>query len=154
MKLIGTYTARGVISETDTIAGNPQKIPLFDGQFTTGYKVKEFYLWGSDFGGADNANIVGKLSKNDAGPTAAENFLRADNDNEIAWAGAGGGVAAFTQSVAIVDPDNLVIEDLYVYAQTDATQADAINYLVVMEKYEIDDWQGALGMARDRAQGE
>ena len=152
MKKIGEYTARGIINEVDTLAGNPQKIPLFDGSFETGYRIKEFYLWGCDFGGLDNANVVGKLSKNDAGPIAGDNFLRADNDNEIAWAGAGGSVAAFTQSVSIIDPDNMVIEDLYVYAQTDATQADPINYMVVMEKYEISDWEGALAMARDRAQ--
>ena len=154
MKKIGEYTARGTISETDTINGKPQKIPLFDGSFETGYRVVEFHVWGSDYGGADNAEIVAKLSKNDIGSTAAESFLRADDDNQIAWAGAGGGVAKFDQQASIVDPDNLIVEDLYVYAHTTATQADPINYLVVMEKYQITDWQGALAMARDRAQGD
>ena len=83
MKKIGHYTARGTISETDTLAGAPQKIPLFDGSFKTGYRVIGFQVWGSDFGGADNAEIVAKLSKNDDGSTAAETFLRADDDNQI-----------------------------------------------------------------------
>ena len=63
-------------------------------------------------------------------------------------------MAKFDQQASIVDPDNLVVEDLYVYGHTTGTQADAINYLVRMEKYEITDWQGALAMARDRAQGD
>ena len=45
MKKIGEYTARGILSEADTEAGNPQQIPLFDGSFKTAYRVKEFYIW-------------------------------------------------------------------------------------------------------------
>ena len=33
MKKIGSYTARGIVSEDQTAAGNPQKITLFDGSF-------------------------------------------------------------------------------------------------------------------------
>ena len=152
MKKIGEYTARGTISETKTIAGTPQKIPLNDGLFTTAYRVVEFKVWGSDYGGASNSDCVAKLSKNEFGSTAAETFLRADDDNQIAWAGAGGAVAQFDQQASIIDLDNLIVEDLFVYAHTTGTQADPINYLIKMEKYEITDWQGALTMARDRQQ--
>jgi len=152
MKKIGEYTARGTISETKTIAGLPQKIPLFDGKFTTGYRVVSFQVWGSDFGGASNSDCVGKLSKNEFGSTAAETFLRADDDNQIAWAGAGGAVAQFNEQASIIDMDNMIVEDLFVYVHTTGTQADPINYLIKMEKYEITDWQGALTMARDKAQ--
>lgn len=152
MRKIGDYTARGTISETETLAGSPQKIPLFDGKFTTGYRVTAFKVWGSDFGGLDNGEIVAKLSKNEFGTTDASNFLRADDDNQIGWAGAGGAPSMFTEQVSIIDPDNMIIEDLYVYAHTTGTAADAVNYLIEMEKYAISDWQGALGMARDRQQ--
>ena len=152
MKKIGMYTARGTISETDTLAGNPQRITLFDGKFTTAYRIVKFHIWGSDYGGASNSNCMAKLSKNEFGSTASDSFLRADDDNQIAWAGAGGAIATFNAQESIIDPDNLVVEDLYVYAHSQGTQADPINYLVVMEKYNISDWQGALAMARDRAQ--
>ena len=49
MRLIGQYTARGIVSEDETFAGNPQKIPLFDGSFETAYRVKEFYIFPADF---------------------------------------------------------------------------------------------------------
>ena len=156
MKKIGEYTARGIVSETDTDAGDPQKIPLFDGRFDTAYRVKEFYIWPSDVGSVDNFECVGKLSKNDDGTLTDSDFFRADDDNQIAWAGndgAGGG--KWTNNTSIVDPDNLIVEDLYVYARTlSSATSDPINYLVIMEKFEISDWQGALAMARDRAQGD
>ena len=44
MKKIGMYTARGTISETDTLAGNPQRITLFDGKFTTAYRIVKLHI--------------------------------------------------------------------------------------------------------------
>ena len=154
MKKIGEYTARGIVSEEDTTDGNPQKIPLFDGRFDTAYRVVEFRIWGSSFAGGNDADCVGKLSKNAIGTTGNANFLRADDDNQIAWAASQGDVDHFITAPAIVDPDNLVVEDLYVYVRSRGTNTFAVNYLVIMEKYEITDWQGALAMARDRADGE
>ena len=156
MKLIGTYTARGIVSEDDTTAGNPQKIPLFDGSFKTGYRIVEFKICGTNVGGSTTADCVGKLSKNDDGAVGSSNFWRFDDDNQIAWAktdsaGDGGGSTGFD---SIIDPDNLVVEDLYVYIRGAGSGVGDFNYIVTMEKYEIDDWQGALAMARDRAQGD
>ena len=153
MKKIGMYTARGIVSEAETTSGEPQKITLFDGLFTTGYRVVDFKIWSSDYNSSSNPDCIGKLSKNPFGSTGAPTFFRADDDNQIAWAtsaGSGDGGLGFGDS--IIDPDNLVVEDLYVYARTSGTSTNAINYLVIMEKYNISDWQGALAMARDKAQ--
>jgi hypothetical protein len=158
MKKLGQYTARGTVSEAETEAGNPAKIPLFDGQFKTAYRITAFYIWASDWSGSTKPDCIGKLSKNDDGVTTSANFMRADDDNQIAWATTsgdtdGGVRGGFSES--IIDPDNLVVEDLFVYARTaSSVNTDRINYIVEMEKYEITDWQGALAMARDRAQGD
>ena len=155
MKKIGEYTARGIVTEDNTNAGNPQKIPLFDGSFTTGYRVVEFYIWPADFNTSAQPDVIGKLSKNDDGATGAENFWRADDGNQIAWSGAAGSTDSINAPVfTVIDPDNMIVEDLYIYARTAGDTGNAINYMVVMEKYEISDWQGALTMARDRAQGD
>ena len=155
MKKIGQYTARGIIDEPDTTAGNPQKIPLFDGRFDTGYRITGFKIWSSDYSSSSAPDVIGKLSKNDDGSTASASFMRADDDNQIAWSTSAGatdaGGAPFGES--IIDRDNMVIEDLYVYARGSAA-GTVINYLVEMDKFEISDWQGALAMARDRAQGD
>jgi hypothetical protein len=154
MKKIGEYTARGIVTETETEAGTPQLISLNDGLFTTGYRVIGFRIWSSNYNGSSNPDCVGKLSKNEFGVTTADDFMRADDDNQIAWAASAGssdGGLGFAES-AVVDKDNLIIEDLYVYVRTTGTAGNAINYLVEFEKYEITDWQGALTMARDKAQ--
>lgn len=154
MKKIGEYTARGIITEEQTTAGNPQKIPLFDGSFKTGYRVTGFKIWSANYGSSTAPDCIGKLSKNDDGDTSITNFMRADDDNQIAWAASAGfteGGDGFAEG-PIIDRDNLVIEDLYVYCRSFGTQT--VNYLVEMDKYEITDWQGALAMARDRAQGD
>ena len=151
MKKLGDYTARGIVSEADTTSGNPQKIPLFDGRFDTAYRVVEFVIWGSAYDSGSNPDAIGKLSKNATGTTSEGNFMRADDDNQIAWAAINGSIANAESNFTLVDPDNLIVEDLYVYARTPGTNTNAINYFVRMEKYEISDWQGALSMARERA---
>jgi len=154
MKKIGSYTARGIVTEVDTEAGRPQKIPLFDGSFKTAYRVTAFYVWGSDWGVSAGPDVIAKLSKNEIGVTTSLNFMRADDDNQIAWAGSNGTTDSPGTHFdnGLIDPDNLIVEDLYVYARTAGTNTRAINYLIEMDKYSISDWQGALSMARDRQQ--
>lgn len=152
MKKIGMHTARGQISETDTLAGRPKMVQLFDGSFKTAYRVVDFKIWGSNFGGTStNPDVVGKLSTSENSKLVAGFFMNADDDNEIAWAasaaGLEGGGAPFADS--IVDLDNLIIEDLYVYALSTGSATTGINYLIVMEKYSISEGMGALAMARD-----
>ena len=155
MKKIGEYTARGIVSEAQTENGEPQKIPLFDGRFDTAYRITEFHIWSSDMSSGGGPDCVGKLSKNAIGTTTAQDFFRADDDNQIAWAGSLGSSDSGLQTPDyIIDPDNLVVEDLYVYVRGATTNTRAINYLIIMEKYEITDWQGALAMARDKLDGE
>ena len=154
MKKIGEYTARGIVTEVETEAGNPQLVHLFDGRFDTAYKITSFKVWSSDYSGSSNPDVIGKLSKNPDGSTAAASFFRADDDNQIAWAtsaGSGDGGLGFGDS--IIDLDNLVVEDLYVYARSTSAAVN-VNYLITMEKYDITEARGALTMARDRAQGD
>tara|TARA_R100001086_G_C11674604_1_gene213893 strand:- start:27 stop:518 length:492 start_codon:yes stop_codon:yes gene_type:complete len=154
MKKIGEYTARGIVSEQETEGGLPQKIPLYDGRGDTAYKVVDFQIWAVNFSGSSHPDCIGKLSKNADGSTASTTFFRADDHNQIAWSTSAGSTdGGFSIGQAIIDPDNLVVEDLYVYARHAGTTGP-VNYMIVMEKYEISDWQGALAMARDRAQGD
>ena len=150
MKKIGEYTARGVVSEDETEDGLPQKIFLFDGRFDTGYRVTDFKIWTSNVLAGTAA--AGKLSTSATSSTARANFFHADLGDQIAWAVTemttdGGTSGGFDD--AIVDTDNLVIEDLYVYIRCE-THDTPINYMITLEKYEFPDWTGALAMARDR----
>ena len=75
-----------------------------------------------------------------------------DDNREIAWCS----TQNFTTSIRegnfeLVDPDNLVVEDLYVSLVSNAGPA-RVNYYIEMEKYDISDSQGALAMVRNRSQ--
>ena len=153
MKMIGTYTARGSLSEDSSEAGALGKIILFDGRFDTAFKVTDFRVWGASTGGSTTGDVVGKLATSPNCETAPGDFFNADDVREIAWSqnsastdsGAGGGMGE-----RIIDHDNLVVEDLYVYirGQQDGVK---VNYIITMEKYDISEWEGALSMAKDRS---
>lgn len=149
MKKIGEYTARGRTTEPAVAEG--QKVILFDGRFDTGYKIVEFKIWSGDYGGSADPDVMGKLTTMQVSNTAADGFMDASSNAEIAWAGASGGAESLLDFESIVDPDNLVVEDLYVYARG-ATAGVPVNYFIRMEKYEFTDSVGALAMVRNRSQ--
>ena len=152
--MIGLYTVRGQISEAETEAGNPQRIRLFDGRFDSGYHVKEFYIWGATLNSSTNVDVSGKLATTDNLPAGATNFMNASDVREIAWAGGTGStdVVFNNNPGSIIDPDNFIVEDLFVYARTAGGDTVPINYMIVLEKYDTTTSRGALAMVRNNAQ--
>lgn len=154
MKKIGDiYTARGRITENESEAGNPARIILFDGRFDTAYKIESFRIWSSSVSGSE-PYVVGKLSTSDnLTNVQAVGFFNAADSREIAWSVSAGATDGGQHTLGdfIIDPDNLVVEDLYVYGRANS-DLTPINYLITMQKYDITDWEGALTMAKDRAQ--
>jgi len=148
MKKIGDYTARGQFTSLDT-AGH--KITLFDGSFSTAYRVTKFFVSAQD--PTDNVNdCVASLVTE---PDLSKGGIWDWSDNrEIAWASSNGSTGtAATPDGGLIDPDNLVVEDLYVYGRYDASgETDPINYMIVMEKYDITEARGALALVRNNAQ--
>ena len=112
-KYIGTFTARGKISENDSEQGRPARVRLFDGQFDTAFKVIEFYVWGASTGGSTTGDCVGKLSTSPNVESGPGDFFNADDAREFAWAysevGTDSGGGGLDQ---IIDPENLLVEDL------------------------------------------
>jgi hypothetical protein len=150
MKKIGEYTAKGTLQSED-VSGAPYRLILFDGRFDTGYRVTDFQVSGQDVDSTSVIGVAGKIMTVADG--TAKEWTWGDS-TEIAWAqyqndhnlaGTTGDAGSW------IDPDNLVIEDLYVYL---SENADGIcNYMIKMEKYEFSDWRGALAMVRNRGQG-
>lgn len=141
MKKVGVYTVRGKVAH-----GTTERITLFDGKFDTGYRVKEIHVLPNTYSATADAAII--CHTEDTSPGAPD---FADN-TQIAWAsmaydvnfGSPGGLN-------IVDPDNMIIEDLFITGYNNDSTRET-NYLVVMEKYEFSDWQGAATMVRNRSQ--
>ncbi len=151
-KYIGTFTARGQKTENETEQEGPHRIRLFDGVFDTAYVVREFYVFSSNYATGTAPDVLGKLATSPNVPDTPSNFFDASDGREIAWGGASASTdSGFNaQPTSVVDPENLVIEDLWFYARGTA-DTSKVNYLIVMDKYDITETLGAVSMAKDRA---
>ena len=152
MKKMGQFTARGQVSENESEQGTPARIRLFDGRFDTAFKVTEFYVFPSRAASSSEPDIQGKLVTSPNVTSAVGEFFQAQDGREIAWGGSAGSTDTPFNSPghSIIDPENLIVEDLYVFVRA-VVDTTPVNYLVVMEKYEIGDSLGAVTMAKDRA---
>ena len=149
MKKIGEYTTRGSIVSDDST----NRIILFDGRFDTAYKVVEFKIAPNNVTASTGMNLVAKLMTDDDA-TSGTNW-NWDNNEEIAWACCafdGNDPRMSADNLNVVDPDNLVVEDLYIRAADQQGSDIKTNYFIRLEKYDITDSQGALAMVRNRSQ--
>tara|TARA_Y100000004_G_scaffold189297_1_gene244672 strand:+ start:1486 stop:1917 length:432 start_codon:yes stop_codon:yes gene_type:complete len=143
MKKIGEFTVRGNMgTSTTAIGGDRAKIQLFDGRFDTAYKVKEFFVWALD----TECHATLLTDENYNSP-----MMDASKNEQIAWAtGTTSGNGPLPNG--IVDPDNLIVEDLYIMGYA-TTQSQPWNYMIRLEKYDISEWQGALAVVKNASQG-
>jgi len=148
MKKGDLYTVRGQIPEgTD----NTRKIRLFDGKFNTAYRVVKFVIAGAR---ADDSSsdAVAKIMTENIGTSA--DFWDWQDQREIGWASTDHRTADGVQNTfSEIDPDNLIVEDLYITAQNRSAANPNINYMITMMKFDITEWKGALAMARNKSQG-
>lgn len=148
MKKIGEYTVKGIILSNDV---ETKRIQLFDGRFDTGYRVTGFEIAMSN---RDDSAVYVASAKLMTEPGANNRYWNWSLNSEIAWASAAwDSNGANTQAPAsIIDPDNMIIEDLYIGACVYNDQEKEINYIIHLDKYDISDWQGALSMVRNKSQ--
>ena len=150
-KYIGTFTAKGQLTEEDAEAGNPNTIRLFDGRFDTAYVVREFRIWSSDYSTSSAPDVIGKLATSRNATTTPAGFFDASNNIEIAWATSAGSTdGGLGFGDYIIDPENLLTEDIFVYVRS-TVDTTPVNYLVVLDKYDITEALGAVTMAKDRS---
>lgn len=147
MKKIGEYTMRGKAG----ISATPERLILFDGRFDTAYRVTHFEIAAV----TQNINLEAsaKLMTDNDGISAGSNDWNWDNNEEIAWVriGNNANISASHTAESYIDPDHMVVEDLYIKANTNEGDEE-INYMIKLEKYDITDSQGALAMVRNRSQ--
>lgn len=132
-------TLRGRLTDN-----NVKRIIVDDGRTNHGYKVVEFYVWPQG-SGTDTVYASLGLSYDMA------SLGQADDNRQIAWASSGfgpssGDVGAFS----VVDPDHVVITDLYIRA-TNAS-VDPTNYMIIVEPITLSDDQAILALIKERSQ--
>jgi len=153
MKSMGTYTVRGSIGDgvTDLVDGVEEQVRLFDGRFDTAYKVTSFVIGPGD---ADDPDFTARITTEPNLPSDVVGFWNWGDNRQIAWATNEGSTDIYsTRNTSTVDPDNLVVEDLYVSFRFNASDTKLVNYMITMEKFDISDARGALAMVRNKSQG-
>ena len=141
MKKIGEYTVRGRLAAQETA-----KIQLFDGRFDTAYKIKDFKISPASMTSGEDAFMY-IATKEGIGSVNGQTWDWSNNV-EVAWTILGSGASNLFDLVQIIDPDNLIVEDLFI---TNSNQGIA-NYMITMEKYDITTARGALAMVRNNSQ--
>ena len=147
MKKIGEYSLRGRLSHL-----SEHRILLFDGRFDTGWVIDSFRVFPYDFSAASNATVLGRLATVKGLSVLRQTFWDAGDNRQLAWAASNGQYEGLDASeYTFVDPDNLIIEDVYL-TLLNSEDVDS-NYLITMTKYDLGtDWRGALALVRNSAQ--
>lgn len=132
-------TLRGQLTDA-----NVKQLVVDDGRLNHGYIVKEFHVWVDGGGNEGVYAVLGKEYDMGAGGDAAD-------ARQIAWAGnawsTGANLAA--TSFSVVDPDHVVIRDLYIQR---INPADPCNYLIVLEQKELSNDESILQLIKERSQ--
>lgn len=147
----GDKIVMGTVS-ANTFDTQANKIHLFDGKFTTGFKVVEFAIVPVEVNGAlEVQGILATEPRTASGPRIYDKW-HWDDVTEVAWAG--WNVPNAVNGVGFHEylrDDNMVIQDLWISAYGSDT-ASGYNYKVVLEKYEFSAWDGAGSMVRNNSQ--
>lgn len=128
----------------NTYEGSENRIQLFDGLFTTGYKILDFKVTPNVPSTAQE--ITAKLSTEPKSTVTEWNWSDVE---EVAWGYWASDQATLTSHYTNIRDDSLIIEDLWISAGGADSQA---NYEIVLEKYSFADYDGAINMIRNRSQ--
>lgn len=131
------HTLRGQVNTLET-----KRLILDDGMLTSGHRVVEFHIFATNTTlGDDPACILG-LQANMGG-----NWNAGDN-RQIGWASQKTSPTEFLQSFSLLDPDHIIIRDLYIYNYS----SHVANYLIVTEPVELSHDESVLQLIKERSQ--
>ena len=142
----GRKVMRGQIA-TGSYAGSENRFQLFDGKFTTGYKIVEFKISPDD-----PQNIQEFLSKLTTEPDSSIGSWDWGDVQQVAWSQlyAPGGGTGYERN--LIAEDTMIVKDLWISGYTTGTSPTPLNYYIVLEKYEFTAWDGAATMVRNLSQ--
>lgn len=124
-----------------------KQIIVDDGLFTHGYKIVEFYVWAQDQASGNDPQCY--LAK---GPGAGSKFS-AQDARQIAWAGMSTTAGTRLMDFAIIDPNHIVVQDLFI-KNIDGLASGVANYLIVIEPVNLTEQEGVLQLIKERSQND
>lgn len=128
----------------NTYDGSENRIQLFDGKFTTGYKILSFKVTPNIPSTAQE--ITGKLSTEPKSTVTEWNWSDVE---EVAWAYWASDQATLTSDYLNIRDDSMIIQDLWV---SGGGADGVINYEIVLEKYSFAAYDGAGFIVRNLSQ--
>lgn len=132
-------TLRGKLTDL-----NVKRIIVDDGRPNHGYRVLDFRVWPVG-GGTDVCYGILGLSYDMA--TDGD----ASDNRQIAWSSSGYSASpTFAGQYSVIDPDHVVITDLYIAATT--ANVDPTNYMIVVEPITLNDDEAILALIKERSQ--
>ena len=140
MKSLGKFTIRG-----QGIAAEVKRLLLFDGDFSTAYKIQKFVVNPND--PLSSSELSCKLMTVDKAHSVLWNY---EINTELAWASWNTPTNSRFGQFELIDRDNLVVEDLYIDFSGPA--ASSINYYIELEKFDVGLNLGSYTMVRNAAQ--
>ena len=134
MKKIGTTVLTGQVT-SNTYNGSENRIQLFDGKYTTGYRIVSFKV--SPLTPTTSAEVMAKITTEPKSTVTNWNW---QDVQELAWAY--WGQDKYLNTYQNLREDNMCIEDMHISAYNAVDDDLAINYEIVLEKYEFPAWVG------------
>jgi hypothetical protein len=140
---VKTRTLRGLFRE-----GQVHRLVVDDGRINVGYKVISFVISGDP---ASSGNDAWATLSLDYDAPASWNW---GDNRQIGWSSTNvSGTAGLNSPFAIVDPDHIVVRDLYIQGTVGGSGGSSvINYLVTLEQVELSDDQAVLALIKERSQ--
>ena len=137
-------TLRGQFTEGETV-----RLIVDDGRLNHGYKVTGFYVAGDGALSAAN-DVVATLSLDYDSPLS----WNWGDSRQIGWASNNvDSLSGHNAPFSVVDPDHVVIMDLYIQGQTgSAGGTGVVNYLIELETVDLTDDQAILTLIKERSQ--
>ena len=123
------------------------RIYLFDGKFTTGFRILDLVI---ETATPQDGNEMLFTVSTEPSSALITSWDWSDN-TQIAWANCDMPTSSRDAYFSLVDRENLVVEDIWLSAYS-TTEAKGCNYYMTLQKYSFPDWTGALAMVKNRSQ--
>lgn len=137
------HTLRGKVTE-----GTIKQLIVDDGRLTHGYRVTRFVVANDQT--QAGASCFATLGLDDK-LTLAWDW---ENNNQIAWSSvrSSGSNGLEGPAFELVDPEHVVVRDLFIRAQIGGSDPQVVNYFIQLEEMELSDWQAIVQLTKENAQ--
>lgn len=123
------------------------KIQLFDGKFTTGYRVTMFKIFPKSPQNVEEVQAILTTEKLSGTPTSFD----LSSNTDVAYAFWNVPDQTKYGPFELVIRDNMVVQDLWISNYSTGDE-EWLNYYIELEKYEFSAWDGASTLVRNQSQ--